>query len=54
MKLQKNVYVQPKVNVIEIDSRCMLGNESGQGTGASLDVEFSDDFEKEHSEKNFE
>ena len=40
--MMKKDYVCPDAKVVKIDSYCMLGNESGEGEGASLDLDFDE------------
>lgn len=44
------MYEQPQAEMINANLHCMLGNESGEGEGASLDVEFEESAEKKHEE----
>lgn len=41
--MEKKDYKHPSVQVIQIDAKCMIGNESGSGTGDSLTVEFEEE-----------
>ncbi len=41
--MKKKIYEHPQVELIEANSHCMLGNESGIGEGASLDAKFEEE-----------
>lgn len=41
--MNKKTYSNPQVKVISIKFNCMLGNQSGEGTGDSLDVKFEEE-----------
>ena len=42
MQMEKKNYERPEMRLVEVDSKCMFGNESGPGTDASLDLEFEE------------
>jgi hypothetical protein len=49
-RIVKKMYEQPHAEMINANLHCMLGNESGEGEGASLDVEFEESAEKKVEE----
>ncbi|MBR2184086.1 MAG: hypothetical protein IJ897_01485 [Prevotella sp.] len=51
--MEKKIYEQPKAMIVEIDDRCMQGNQGSTPIDdpQSVEVEFSDDFGKDFPEK---
>ncbi|MBO5613326.1 MAG: hypothetical protein J5905_02330 [Prevotella sp.] len=43
--MEKKVYNQPRVVLVQLNTYCMLGNQSGEGEGASLDLKFEEETE---------
>ena len=41
--MEKKIYKQPKTQVVLMDSKCMIGTESGHGEDASLDLKFEEE-----------
>ena len=41
--MEKKVYNQPRVVLVQLNTYCMLGNQSGEGEGASLDLKFEEE-----------
>ena len=48
--MDKKIYEQPKTLIVEIPVVCGLGDQTGSGGGASLDLKFEEETRPEEGE----